>query len=354
MAEIFIDLENILKRKKISKNKLCMNCGLQRTQLNNYCKNKVARIDLKILARLCEYLDCTPNDILKLSHSEANGGEEILTSEFSDPADSDTEVQELENYLQCLSEQELSETVDLFLKNEFNEIDPGFRAYYNKELDRLRMFDALHEQVKILKKYKKELEKYSRKEEAYQIKMKNLDKLYDMFLEWQNGLRESNDSYIETFYLDNIDKLLASFPEIEDLCINVVKKMIRTAREEKGISNIKDKYKITEPEKPKQNIEFQKDQVDRSYSEKTEADLLNMLGRNTLSYLVFVIDDALKNRSTEKLKLAIRFVFAHYTDSNTKGKESSRKAQQETNSLGKTSGTTMVNLLKEYNSMIPD
>ena len=39
---------------------------LQRTQLNNYCKNKVTRIDFTILAKLCEFLDCTPNDILKL------------------------------------------------------------------------------------------------------------------------------------------------------------------------------------------------------------------------------------------------------------------------------------------------
>lgn len=63
---IFIDLENLLKEKNISKNKLCESCRLQRTQLNNYCKNKVGSIDLSILARLCEFLDCTPNDILKM------------------------------------------------------------------------------------------------------------------------------------------------------------------------------------------------------------------------------------------------------------------------------------------------
>lgn len=55
-----------VKEKHISKNKLCEACNLQRTQLNNYCKNKVTRIDFTILAKLCEFLDCTPNDILKL------------------------------------------------------------------------------------------------------------------------------------------------------------------------------------------------------------------------------------------------------------------------------------------------
>ena len=63
---VYIDLERLLKEKNVSKNKVCEACKLQRTQLNNYCKNKVSRIDLAILARLCEFLNCTPNDILKL------------------------------------------------------------------------------------------------------------------------------------------------------------------------------------------------------------------------------------------------------------------------------------------------
>ncbi len=63
---VYIDLERLLKEKNVSKNKVCEACKLQRTQLNNYCKNKVSRIDLAILARLCEFLDCMPNDILKL------------------------------------------------------------------------------------------------------------------------------------------------------------------------------------------------------------------------------------------------------------------------------------------------
>lgn len=63
---IYIDLENLLKEKNISKNKICKACNLQRTQLNNYCKNSICRVDLNILAKLCEFLECTPNDILKM------------------------------------------------------------------------------------------------------------------------------------------------------------------------------------------------------------------------------------------------------------------------------------------------
>ena len=67
---VYMDLENLLKEKNISKNKLCEACNLQRTQLNNYCKNKVTRIDFTILAKLCEFWDCTPND-MGLGHSYA-------------------------------------------------------------------------------------------------------------------------------------------------------------------------------------------------------------------------------------------------------------------------------------------
>ena len=33
--------------------------------LNNYCNNKVSRIDLPVLARLCDYLECDIGDILR-------------------------------------------------------------------------------------------------------------------------------------------------------------------------------------------------------------------------------------------------------------------------------------------------
>ena len=52
-TKIYIDLERLLAEKQVSKNKICKHCDMQRTQLNNYCKNKVVRIDLSILARLC-------------------------------------------------------------------------------------------------------------------------------------------------------------------------------------------------------------------------------------------------------------------------------------------------------------
>lgn len=66
MSTIRIDIENILNEKGISKTQLCYDCRLQRTQLNNYCKNKVSRVVLHTLAKICDCLDCKIEDILIL------------------------------------------------------------------------------------------------------------------------------------------------------------------------------------------------------------------------------------------------------------------------------------------------
>ena len=65
MGYVEIKLESFLEEKGVSKNKVCAACELQRTQLNNYCKNKVTRVDLAIMARLCEYLGCEISDLLE-------------------------------------------------------------------------------------------------------------------------------------------------------------------------------------------------------------------------------------------------------------------------------------------------
>ena len=60
-----IVLEKYLKENKISKNFLSEKANLQRTQLNSYCKNKIKRMDLEVLARICSALDCDITDILE-------------------------------------------------------------------------------------------------------------------------------------------------------------------------------------------------------------------------------------------------------------------------------------------------
>ena len=62
---IRIKLDEVIKARGISKNKLSHRAEMQRTQINNYCKNQITRLDTDVLARLCTVLDCRIEDILE-------------------------------------------------------------------------------------------------------------------------------------------------------------------------------------------------------------------------------------------------------------------------------------------------
>lgn len=64
-GQVVFKINQVLKEKKISKNKLEKEAKLQRTQLNSYCNNKVRRIDLQTLAKICYVLDCGIEDIME-------------------------------------------------------------------------------------------------------------------------------------------------------------------------------------------------------------------------------------------------------------------------------------------------
>jgi len=64
---IVITLDKLIKEKNMSKNKLCQLAGLQRTQLNSYCNNKVTRIDISVLERICSALDCDIKELFEMN-----------------------------------------------------------------------------------------------------------------------------------------------------------------------------------------------------------------------------------------------------------------------------------------------
>ena len=70
IGRIVITLEEYRKSRDISKNKIVLGAGVQRTQLQKYCKNEVARVDLGVLARICHFLDCELSDIMRYDTTE--------------------------------------------------------------------------------------------------------------------------------------------------------------------------------------------------------------------------------------------------------------------------------------------
>ncbi len=60
-----LKLNDIMVENNISVNKLAFRAEMQRTQLKAYRDNKVQRIDLAVIARLCYALDCDIPDLVE-------------------------------------------------------------------------------------------------------------------------------------------------------------------------------------------------------------------------------------------------------------------------------------------------
>ena len=64
-GKIVIKLDELIKKRGISKNKLSHKAEMQRTQINNFCNNKITRLDTDVLARICTVLDCKIEDLIE-------------------------------------------------------------------------------------------------------------------------------------------------------------------------------------------------------------------------------------------------------------------------------------------------
>lgn len=60
-----IRLEELIQREGISKNKLSHRAEMQRSQINNYCSNKISRLDIDVLGRLCTVLNCDIGELFE-------------------------------------------------------------------------------------------------------------------------------------------------------------------------------------------------------------------------------------------------------------------------------------------------
>ena len=69
-GKIDIDLKHILAVKKISRSKLANMAALSYDLVNRYYNNKIIRVDLDVIARICYVLDCKVEDILKYTKED--------------------------------------------------------------------------------------------------------------------------------------------------------------------------------------------------------------------------------------------------------------------------------------------
>ncbi len=69
-GELQLRIEEILKEKNISKNKICKDMDISRPNFNRYCQNKFQRIDSVLLCKLCYYLNCSINELVVYVRSD--------------------------------------------------------------------------------------------------------------------------------------------------------------------------------------------------------------------------------------------------------------------------------------------
>ena len=62
---IRIKLNELIEKNGISKNKLSHRAEMQRSQINNYCNNRISRLDIDVLARICTVFECNISDLLE-------------------------------------------------------------------------------------------------------------------------------------------------------------------------------------------------------------------------------------------------------------------------------------------------
>jgi len=67
---IELRITEILKEKHISKNQICKELDIPRSNFNRYCRNDFQRIDTGLICKLCWYLNVDISELIIYKRSE--------------------------------------------------------------------------------------------------------------------------------------------------------------------------------------------------------------------------------------------------------------------------------------------
>lgn len=57
-------IDELLKERDISKNRICKDLDIPRSNFNMYCQGRRERLDSHLICKLCTYLDCEVSDLI--------------------------------------------------------------------------------------------------------------------------------------------------------------------------------------------------------------------------------------------------------------------------------------------------
>ena len=58
-------INEILQEKNISKNKVCKDLDIPRTNFNRYCRDEFQRLDMGLICKLCWYFDINVGELIE-------------------------------------------------------------------------------------------------------------------------------------------------------------------------------------------------------------------------------------------------------------------------------------------------
>lgn len=69
-GSLHMRINEILEEKGISKNKICKDLDIPRTNFNKYCRDGVTRFDTRLICKLCWYLNIEIGDLIEYHHPD--------------------------------------------------------------------------------------------------------------------------------------------------------------------------------------------------------------------------------------------------------------------------------------------
>ena len=69
-GNLHLRINEILEEKGISKNKICKDLDIPRTNFNKYCRDGVSRFDTGLICKLCWYLDIEVGELIEYKRPE--------------------------------------------------------------------------------------------------------------------------------------------------------------------------------------------------------------------------------------------------------------------------------------------
>lgn len=66
MKHLHMKINELLSEKGFSKNRICKDLDIPRGNFNRYCRDEFQRIDVNLILKLCNYFECTIDELIEI------------------------------------------------------------------------------------------------------------------------------------------------------------------------------------------------------------------------------------------------------------------------------------------------